>query len=71
MAELLHSSSYDYNFKLAIIGNSGVGKTCVLTRYTDNQFQTSFLSTIGRLLGWAVRGGAMREGLNSQELILK
>ena len=47
MAELLQSSNFDYSFKLALIGDSGVGKTCVLTRYTDNQFQTSFLSTIG------------------------
>ncbi|KAL5457071.1 hypothetical protein EMCRGX_G034308 [Ephydatia muelleri] len=48
MADLLQSgSNFDYSFKLALIGDSGVGKTCVLTRYTDNQFQPSFLSTIG------------------------
>ncbi|CAK68330.1 unnamed protein product (macronuclear) [Paramecium tetraurelia] len=37
----------DLLIKVLLIGNSGVGKTQILLRYTENQFKTSFLSTIG------------------------
>ena len=32
---------------LILIGDSTVGKTCFLTRYFKNQFNETFLSTIG------------------------
>jgi small GTP-binding protein len=34
-------------FKLLIVGESGVGKTCMLLRFADNLFEDNFLSTIG------------------------
>merc|ERR1711871_705623 len=37
----------DHIFKVLIIGDSGVGKSCILKRYTDNEYEDSFLSTIG------------------------
>ncbi|PRP78357.1 hypothetical protein PROFUN_13752 [Planoprotostelium fungivorum] len=37
----------DYNFKLLLLGESGVGKSCVLLRYADNTFSPNFISTIG------------------------
>jgi small GTP-binding protein len=40
-------SSYDYMFKLLIVGESGVGKTCMLLRFADNVFEADCLSTIG------------------------
>ncbi|KAJ3447783.1 ras and ef-hand domain-containing protein [Anaeramoeba flamelloides] len=40
-------NDYDYLFKILLIGDSGVGKSCVLLRFTDNEFRSSFLSTIG------------------------
>ena len=37
----------DYLFKMLLIGNSGVGKSCLLLRYADNQFNENFFNTIG------------------------
>ena len=37
----------DYLFKLLIIGDSGVGKSCLLLRFSDDIFTDSFISTIG------------------------
>ncbi|KAI6202925.1 Rab-10 [Aphelenchoides besseyi] len=41
---------YDLLFKLLLIGDSGVGKTCILYRFSDDAFNTTFISTIGLLL---------------------
>jgi len=38
---------FDYLFKLLLIGNSGVGKSCMLLRYSENNFTTNFFNTIG------------------------
>ncbi|CDW54981.1 Ras protein Rab 10 [Trichuris trichiura] len=38
---------YDLLFKLLLIGDSGVGKTCILYRFCDDAFNTTFISTIG------------------------
>jgi len=40
-------SEFDYLFKLLLIGNSGVGKSCMLLRYSENSFTTNFFNTIG------------------------
>ena len=39
--------SFDYMFKLLVVGESGVGKTCMLLRFADDSFEDNFLSTIG------------------------
>lgn len=41
------SIDYDYLFKLLAVGNSGVGKTSYLYRYTDGIHQAKFISTVG------------------------
>mmetsp|Transcript_110921 Transcript_110921/g.192259 ORF Transcript_110921/g.192259 Transcript_110921/m.192259 type:complete len:208 (-) Transcript_110921:136-759(-) len=33
--------------KLLLIGDSGVGKSCLLLRFTDNDFKDSYVTTIG------------------------
>ncbi|CAH8445368.1 unnamed protein product [Dicrocoelium dendriticum] len=38
---------YDYLFKLLLIGDSGVGKTCLLFRFSDDEFNLTFIATIG------------------------
>ena len=38
---------YDYLFKFLIIGNSGVGKSCLLIRFTDDSWSDNYVTTIG------------------------
>ena len=38
---------YDQLFKLVLIGDTGVGKSCLLLRFADDQFTESYISTIG------------------------
>nr|AAC37385.1 Rab1A [Dictyostelium discoideum]prf//2004272A rab1A gene [Dictyostelium discoideum] len=38
---------YHYLFKLLLIGDSGVGKSCLLLRFADDTYSESFISTIG------------------------
>ena len=38
---------YDYLIKLLLIGDSGVGKSCLLCRYSEDIFNNKFITTIG------------------------
>uniref|UniRef100_A0A8D0A342 Ras-related protein SEC4 n=1 Tax=Sander lucioperca TaxID=283035 RepID=A0A8D0A342_SANLU len=40
------TETYDYLFNLLLIGDSGVGKTCLLFRFSEDAFNTTFISTI-------------------------
>ncbi|KEG06336.1 putative small GTP-binding protein Rab1 [Trypanosoma grayi] len=40
-------SEYDHLFKLLLIGDSGVGKSCLLLRFADDSYTESYISTIG------------------------
>ncbi|CAM9102147.1 unnamed protein product [Heterosigma akashiwo] len=39
--------AYDHLFKLLLIGDAGVGKSCILQRFTDDTFDEHQQSTIG------------------------
>jgi Ras-related protein Rab-1A len=40
-------ASSDYNFKIIIIGDASVGKSALLTRFSENMYLDSYTSTIG------------------------
>jgi Ras-related protein Rab-11A len=41
------SEEYDYLFKIVLIGDSGVGKSNLLLRYTRNSFDADSKATVG------------------------
>ncbi|RID49151.1 hypothetical protein BRARA_I05611 [Brassica rapa] len=43
----MNPAEYDYLFKLLLIGDSGVGKSCLLLRFSDDSYVESYISTIG------------------------
>ncbi|XP_024966052.1 ras-related protein Rab11D-like [Cynara cardunculus var. scolymus] len=47
MASHREEGSYDHFFKIVLIGDSGVGKSNLLSRFCHNKFTLEFNSTIG------------------------
>ena len=42
------AETFDALMKIVIIGDTSVGKTCLILRYTHDTFRENFLSTIGK-----------------------
>ena len=53
------AKTYDFLFKLLLIGDSGVGKTCILVRFSEDAFNSTFISTIGERISRGGGGGGM------------
>ena len=41
------NKDYDYMFKIVLIGDSNVGKSCLLIRFADDCFTENYITTIG------------------------
>jgi len=41
------ASSFDFLMPALVVGDSGVGKSCLLLRFTDNSYTDNFIATIG------------------------
>ncbi|KAL0220881.1 hypothetical protein RCL1_000735 [Eukaryota sp. TZLM3-RCL] len=41
------ATDYDHLYKLLLIGDSAVGKSCLLVRFADGEFSDTFTTTIG------------------------
>ena len=37
----------NFLFKILLIGDSGVGKSCIILQYTENTFSQSLMNSIG------------------------
>ncbi|UCH05500.1 MAG: GTP-binding protein [Candidatus Thorarchaeota archaeon] len=62
------SSSYDYLFKVVVLGEGAVGKTAIVTRFSHGFFRTDYKTTIGSQ--FAVKNiNIPEEGYN--ELVVK
>jgi Ras-related protein Rab-8A len=43
----MSTKSYDRLIKILVVGDSGVGKTCILNVFSDKIFSKNFIPTIG------------------------
>ena len=41
------ADDYDYLYKIVLLGDSGVGKSNILSRFTRNEFELDTKTTIG------------------------
>lgn len=44
---VIQKKQFDYSIKVIVIGNSSVGKTCIVNRYANKKFSPSYITTIG------------------------
>ncbi|KPP60142.1 hypothetical protein Z043_121878, partial [Scleropages formosus] len=51
LTESAMAKKYDFLFKLLLIGDSGVGKTCLIIRFAEDNFNSTYISTIGKYTG--------------------
>lgn len=47
LAVSMKNKEYDFLFKFVMVGNSAVGKSSLLLRFADDQFNENYMITIG------------------------
>jgi GTPase SAR1 family protein len=52
-------AAFDYLIKLILIGDSGVGKTCLLLRFADDNYTSAHISTIGKTIVTATTSSSL------------
>lgn len=45
--KISRQETYDYMFKVLLLGDAGVGKTSLMWRFSDDVFNHTYISTIG------------------------
>ena len=58
----LNMDKKEYIYKILLLGDSQVGKSCILTRYIDNSFKENHLSTFG--LDYKMKDVQLDDGKN-------
>ena len=58
---------FDYIFKYIIIGNSGVGKSCIVNRFIQDEYSDEIESTIGVEFGAKI----VKLDLNGKQVSVK
>jgi len=43
----MNAQEYHFRFKIAVVGDGGVGKTSLIKRYTKGSFESDYIKTIG------------------------
>lgn len=43
---------FSATYKVLVLGDSNVGKTCIVHRYCDERYYDTYISTIGKDLIW-------------------
>ncbi|CAD7952776.1 unnamed protein product [Amoebophrya sp. A25] len=66
---MVRPDDYDYLFKIVLIGDSGVGKSNLLTRFTRDEFNLESKSTIG--VEFATKSLVVRDEDTGQDVVLK
>ena len=46
-SDLLKKEGIKSSYKIAMLGDAGVGKTCIINRYIENSFNYEAMATLG------------------------
>ena len=44
---IIMDNEYEFLFKILLLGDSGVGKSCIILRYIENSFSQNLMNSIG------------------------